>query len=83
MSLHPETARALVKAIKATGESSEELERAVEEILDGQAQQLAATKALEQRASAQSGEIRAIREGQDRIETALARLERRLTNNLR
>ena len=81
--MNPETRLALVKALKATGESSTELERAVEDILDMQSQQLAATQALEQRASAHSGEMQAIREGQDRIETALARLERRLTNNLR
>jgi len=81
--VNPETRLALVKALKATGESSTELERAVEDILDMQQQQLVATQKLEARASAQSGEMQAIREGQERIETSLARLERRLTNNLR
>lgn len=78
--MNPETRLALVKALQASGESSTELERAVEDILDMQAQQLTATQALEKRASAQSGEMRAIREGQERIETMLARLERRIAN---
>lgn len=77
--MNPETRLALVKALKASSESSDELERAVTDILDMQAQQLAATQALEKRASSQSGEMRALREGQERIETMLARLERRIT----
>lgn len=78
--MNPETRLALVKALKATGESSDELERAVTDILDMQAQQLAATQQLEKRAASQSGEMAAIKGGQERIEAALARLERRIAN---
>lgn len=81
--MNPETRIALIKALQANGESSTELERAVEDILDMQAQQLAATQALEKRACAQSGEMRAIREGQERIENMLARLDRRMANQQR
>ena len=74
----PETSLALVEAVQATGESSTELERAVVDLLDGQAAQLAATKSLEVRVSRQSGEMQAIREGQERIEERLDQLLQRL-----
>lgn len=70
----PETGLALVEAVQATGESSTELERAVVDLLDGQATQLSATHALEARVSKQSGEMQAIREGQERIEERLDQL---------
>lgn len=74
----PETSLALVEAVHATGESSTELERAVVDLLDGQAEQLAATKALADRVSRQSGEMVAIREGQERIEERLDQLLKQL-----
>ena len=70
----PETSLALVEAVQATGESSTELERAVVDLLDGQVTQLAATNALSARVSHQSGEMKAIREGQERIEERLDEL---------
>jgi hypothetical protein len=70
----PETGLALVEAVQATGESSTELERAVVDLLDGQAAQLAAINTLGARVSKQSGEMQAIREGQERIEERLDQL---------
>jgi hypothetical protein len=72
--MNPETRLALVKAVQAANESSTELERAAVDLLDGQAEQLAATKALEARVSSQSGEMRAIKGELQQINATLSRL---------
>ena len=73
-----DTRLAVINAFKAAGASSAELERAVEDILDMQEKQLAATEQLrtdtQERASSQSGEMRAIKQGQERIERLLKKL---------